>query len=311
MKIQTFSIVTGTEACDAHCDFCVSHTTGFEELPKEDALNKTNFRKAVKLATMGGCTTVLFTGKGEPTLYPAEITEYLNLFLEMGEPFPFLELQTNAIRIGQVAAKASPKEDSIDPFLTYLQDWRLMGLNTIAISTVGVDPNWNKQTYLHHRDVEYPDLANTIQTLHKLGYTVRLCVMMQKGMVDSPERLKEVIDWCRVHEVAQLTARPIRKPDDNALHVLGNNSHVDWIREHGLDKEAELRIQGFVEAKGTHIMTLMNGGHEAKVFDMMGQNICLSDCLTTEPANDDIRTLIFYRNGRLTYDWQYKGARLL
>ena len=44
---------------------------------------------------------------------------------------------------------------------------------------------------------------------------------------------------------------------------------------------------------------------------MAGQNICLSDCLTVDSREDDIRTLIFYGDGRLTYDWQYEGAVLL
>ena len=49
----------------------------------------------------------------------------------------------------------------------------------------------------------------------------------------------------------------------------------------------------------------------AKIYDVAGQNVCLADCLTIKPTTDDIRTLIFYGDGRLTYDWQYEGALLL
>jgi hypothetical protein len=51
--------------------------------------------------------------------------------------------------------------------------------------------------------------------------------------------------------------------------------------------------------------------HGAEVFDVDGQNVCMSDCLTNDASNGDIRTLIFYSNGRITYDWQYEGAVLL
>lgn len=58
-------------------------------------------------------------------------------------------------------------------------------------------------------------------------------------------------------------------------------------------------------------MTLMHGAHAAKVYDVDGQNVCVSDCLTVEAAGDDIRTLIFFADGKICYDWQHPGARIL
>lgn len=202
--------------------------------------------------------------------------------------------------------------DAQEALLSHLMTWQSLGLNTIAISTTGTKNEWNRQTYLHHRGTEYPDLSKTVTYLNNHGFTVRLCVMMQKGMVDSPERLLNVIDWCRDHDVAQLTARPIRKPSKHhadPLKVI--NDYDRWVETYGLDEDIESEIRNYVNEKGTHIMTLMHGGHEAKVYDFNGQNICLSDCLTVEAKADDIRTLIFYADGRLTFDWQYRGARLL
>ena len=85
MKIQSLSVVAGTKACDASCPFCISKMTGFSELPKEGQLNVTNFKKAIQLARIGGCETLLVTGKGEPTLYPKQITELLQY---SGDAFP-------------------------------------------------------------------------------------------------------------------------------------------------------------------------------------------------------------------------------
>src|SRR5258708_843709 len=66
MKIQTFTIVAGSLACDARCPFCVAEMTPAHgttlTLP---APNWRNFEKACQLALMSGVTTVLITGKGE------------------------------------------------------------------------------------------------------------------------------------------------------------------------------------------------------------------------------------------------------
>ena len=58
-------------------------------------------------------------------------------------------------------------------------------------------------------------------------------------------------------------------------------------------------------------MTIMNGNNRAKVYDADGQNLCVSDCLTYEPGSDDIRTLIFYSDGKIMFSWEFNGARLL
>jgi hypothetical protein len=51
--------------------------------------------------------------------------------------------------------------------------------------------------------------------------------------------------------------------------------------------------------------------HGAIVYDLHGQNICLTNALTIEPRSDEIRQLIFFPDGHLRYDWQYKGAIIL
>ena len=55
-------------------------------------------------------------------------------------------------------------------------------------------------------------------------------------------------------------------------------------------------------------MKLMHG---ATVYDVAGQNVCLSNCLTVGKTDEDIRQLIFFPDGKISYDWQHEGARLL
>ena len=66
MHFQTFSIVVGTRACNASCPFCISKQTGLFGTPIK--VNWRNFHIACNLAQKANTTTVLLTGKGEPTL---------------------------------------------------------------------------------------------------------------------------------------------------------------------------------------------------------------------------------------------------
>lgn len=302
MRIHTFSIVVGTRACNASCPFCVSHMTGFKEMPGRGAIFAPNFEKACRLAQLRESTTVLMTGKGEPTLYPEEITEYLELLTPWR--FPLIELQTNALDIGWLARDGAAR-DSKRLTRETLTGWRELGLNTIAISVVSEQPKHNTEVYLNRsRHKDYPDLARTIAFLHEIGFTVRLCVMMQKGAVDSPNRVDELITFCRETEVDQLTIRPIRK---TAAPTQSGSTSL-YVSQRGIDTHEIDAIRSWVKDHGTHLMSLMHG---AAVYDIAGQNVCLSDCLTVDPSGDDIRTLIFYSDGRLAYDWQYDGATIL
>jgi len=296
MKIQTLSIVVGTRACDARCPFCVSKMTGFGPLPPAGgSVNWLNFCKACRLAQIGGTTTVLLTGKGEPTLYPTEIGNYLEALKPYG--FPLVELQTNGMAIGRLAATGAAPVPDLDK--ATLKRWQSLGLNTVAVSAAGIEPEINAAVY--GRD--YPQLDRLADYLHGLGFTVRLCLMMLRGGVDSPENLFTALDFCRRHGIEQVTARPIRQP-----RASKNDAAAAFVASRGLSPEEEAEIGRWAERHGTRLLSLMHG---AVVYDVAGQNFCLSDCLTVDPQGDDIRTLIFYSDGRLAYDWQYDGALML
>ena len=294
MKIQTLSVVVGTQACDADCPFCVSKQTGFHDLPKNRGINLRNLKKAEKLAKLSGTTTVLLTGKGEPVLYPEEIGTYVAI---LGKQFPFIELQTNGKQLGKLALTG--KCDVAIKNST-LYDWYEDGLDTIALSAVDIDDKNNRQIY----GDDYPGLAVIIQYLHQFGFSIRLCIMMHDGMIDRPEKVQTVIDFCREHHVAQLTIRPIRA----AANSEPGHPVTSYVRQNQIDLVHLDVIQKEIQEMGTKLLSLSHG---ATVYDVNGQNVCLSDCLTLEPYHDDIRTMIFYSDGRIAYDWQYHGAVFL
>ncbi|MEI7718347.1 MAG: radical SAM protein [archaeon] len=157
MKIQTFNIVAGTTACNASCPFCISRMTPSDGVNERlQKINWINFRKACEMAKTNGVNTVLFTGKGEPLLFPNQITEFLKEMEKFN--FPIVELQTNALELGRNPKKLNP----------YLKKWRNLGLNTFVLSIVHYKDDQNKKIY--SPNTEYINLEKTIKYLHEKGF---------------------------------------------------------------------------------------------------------------------------------------------
>ena len=115
--------------------------------------------------------------------------------------------------------------------------------------------------------------------------------------------LQELIGFAREHKVEQLTIRPVNKPSTSRELEAFN-----WTEEHHLRPEELEEICTYLESHGSLLMTLIHG---ASVYDVYGQNVCLTDSLTIAAQTDDLRQLIFFPDGHLRYDWQYPGAILL
>ena len=288
MNIQTFSIVAGNEACNARCPFCVAGMTPSMTYAKSrPKINWRNFDIAAKLAKQNGATTAMITGKGEPTLFPNQISEYLSQLRK--HDFPIIELQTNALLFERPEYKS------------HLENWYDLGLSLIAISTVDVEKEKNKAVYTPHK--EYMNLDATITKLHSIGYSTRLAMVMTRGNVETVTDIKRVISYAKRNDIAQLTVRPVTKPKGSR-----NDSISDWISEQCVPESQITEITDYLEANGTRLRELTHGGI---VYDVDGQNICLTNCLTNKPEEDKMRQLIFFPDGKISYDWQYEGARIL
>jgi len=390
MKITTFSIVSGGSACNARCPFCVARMTPDNGVgTKEPEVNWRNFRKACLLARQSNVTTVLVTGKGEPTLFPNQITSYLERLQEF--EFPMIEMQTNGICI----ADGKVTEE-------HLQRWYDLGMTTIAISIVSYDPAKNHQIYLPYRkrvvpapqqkpvgdgrpgtlaqvspgwyeqgltrasdgslvphdpagsaprsvaDDEpdtlpsarfpggepprapsrlpllsdqpslgkelserasressgYIDLPALIAKLHKpeRRFSVRLSCILANGFIDSASELQNLLAFARENGVEQMTLIPVTKPNDSK-----DLEAFEWISQHHVRDEQWAEIRDFVERAGRKLMTLPHG---AVIYDVGGQNLNLSNCLTVDADGEQIRTLIFFPDGHARYDWAHEGAIL-
>lgn len=291
MKIKTFSIVAGSMACNGRCPFCVAGMTPSLGINlKEPEINWRNFDIACKLARQSGVTTAMITSKGEPTLFPRQVTK----FLEHMRPynFPLIEIQTNGIMLAE-------KRDN---FKEHLQDWHKLGMTTIAISIVHYEPEMNRQVYLPYKQ-EYIDLPELVRFLHCLGFSVRLTCVAVRNFIDNVEKLNNLVNFAKLNRVEQLTLTPVNKTD--------HAEHEDirkWVDEHYLLPEQFNSIKHYLADNGAMLLKL---NHGTIVYDLYGQNICLSNCLTVQPEAEEMRNLIFFPDGHLRYNWQYPGAILL
>jgi MoaA/NifB/PqqE/SkfB family radical SAM enzyme len=287
MKIQTLSILCGTTACNARCPFCVSkmtHDGGMKAKPIRT--NWRNFETACQLAERAGVTTAMITGKGEPTLWPNLVLEYIS---RLRGRFPLIELQTNGLPLHDL---------DTEEFI------RVMGgLTTVAISVVHWDDEVNREVYCPGR--EYPSLTSLIDRLHDIGVSVRLNCVMTKGRVDRWEAVQGMLSFCQRHKVEQFTLMPVSRPPRN-----GDARVTEWVEENQLYTHTLKEIQNKLKHEGTLLMELAHG---AEVFDYEGQNVCLSNCLEPHRLTDKsvMRNLIFYPDGHLRYDWDHAGAIII
>lgn len=289
MKVHALNLVAGTSLCNAKCPFCIAKMTPNNGIAiKEPGINLRNLGKACALSKMSNAATVKITGKGEPLLFPDQITKYL---VEIKKyDFPLIELQTNGILLWEQREK----------YLNYLKEWYELGLNTIIISIVHYDDEKNRQTFIPHKK-KY-DLSGLIAHLHNSGFSVRLSCILASGLIDSKDKIERLIAFARQNNVEQLTLIPVNKPNDSESPEVSK-----WVEEHQLGMEAQKDIMSFLAKEGHELMRLAHG---AIVYDVGGQNVYISDCLTL-PRQGELRHLIFYPDGHIAYDWQYKGGILI
>jgi molybdenum cofactor biosynthesis enzyme MoaA len=238
-------------------------------------------------------STVLLTSKGEPLLWPDLITDYLGRLQDY--EVPFTELQTSGIRFQQDRERL---EDA-------LHIWRNTGLTTVSLSVVHYENEMNQRIYTPKK--QYPDLATTIKMIRAYNLSVRLNCMLVKDFIDTPEKVCQLLSFAQENDVAQVTIRPITAstgsmPDKRAEEVrdwtLGNTPTVIQL----------LDIVEYFEKEAVFLRSLPHG---AKIFDYKGQNLCVTNCLTLEPNDEQLRQIIWFPDGRISYDWRYPGARLL
>lgn len=284
MKTNTFSVVVGTAACNAACPYCVSKMTQTAAC-KMHQFDWRKFKTACQIAKQAsnGLISVLLTGKGEPLLWPDDIEEYLRL---MDGEFPLVDLQTNGILLDRVP----------------LKKWAGLGLTLVCISIAHYDPHKSNEIMGIEGDFNYLVAAKVVQDA---GLSVRLNCTMTDQCYDHSD-LEMMVSRCKTYGIDQLTMREVAQPDyqDDQSH----NPVADWVTEHRVDGASE-ELRAYILASGG--VELLRLPHGASVFDFLGQNVSISNCLTGTTNPEEIRQIIVLPDGRVMYDWRFQGARIL
>lgn len=291
MKFKLFSVVVGTEACIASCPFCVSCEKPNKENLKTQEINVRNLKIAANLATRSNVDTVMLTSRGEPLLFPDEITTYLTELQPF--KFPFIELQTNGILLYKQKEK----------YIPYLKKWYELGLTTITISTVSENEELNRKNYLPNES-QYIDLPELIKMLHEIGFSLRLTCVCCKNTMDTPNKVLSYILYAKKHKVEQVTLRPVNDE-------YRRESTQKWIKDNKLDSIQISKLKSFLDEAGTKLLEIDRIG---TIYDVEGQNVCFSVPLNkytrdTDPENG--RQLIFFPDGHIRYEWEMSGGILL
>ena len=292
MEIQTASICVGGSACPNACPFCVAEQTpSMGVQPKPSPVDWRKFGAFLRAISMFRISTVLLTSKGEALIWKPLITDYLKRLQPCG--VPFVELHTSGVLL------QNPESGH------ELDTWADLGLTTVALSVVHYDDAINAECYRK----PYPPLVETIKRIRSVGLTVRLNCMLVKGWIDTPEGVNQLLAFAKANDVAQVTIRPITAsdtppPDARAAEVQA------WTRLHTPDENQLRTILNEYDGLGSEARLLQELPHGAKVFDVNGQNLCVSNCLTHDPNSNTLRQIIWIDN-QIIHDWRFPGARLL
>ena len=288
-KIQTLSLVTGTEACDARCPFCISKMTPNHQLGlRQTEINFDAFSEVCRRAFEGRVETVMLTGKGEPTLFSEQLGQYLMHLAKSEVEFqykvPSVELQTNGIRIAS-------RPDVYDPLLS---NWSSMGLDLAAISVVSFDEAKNRAIYTPYLR-RYISLSELVDRLHQHGIRARLACIMMNGIIDTPALVAQMVEFAKEIGADELTLRPVNRPETTQ-----NSMVVDFIDGHLLNQKQKDDIADYLYRTGRVVNEMSFG---ATIFDVGGQNVCLTNSLTLDKDGKELRQLIFYPDGQIATSW--------
>lgn len=295
-KMYIFNVLVGTRACDARCRCCISGMTPPRGISlKEVPINWDRFDRALQYAKGWQAETEMLTGKGEPALYLNQITEYLRrtkMFEEANNfHFKTKEIQTNGIKIGQKP----------EVYNRFLKEWKALGLETVSISIVHFEAEPNRKFYIPYQK-SYIDLPKLINRLHNNGLRARLSCIFIKGQIDSPQKVVELIDYARENHADELTIRSMSKPDRSE-----NEDIYKWVEENEISLEQKKQITAKIWRLGEPVRPYPWG---AVVFDVKGQNVCLTNCISPDDLPGTHRLLVFFPQGDIATGWT-ADAKLL
>jgi len=279
-KIYSVSALVGNGSCNANCSFCAGKYLRPEA--KENKLYYKNLEAAIKLSARYGGWSLSLTSSGEATCDPEALTRALEVYdrcAKQGAYFPNVNLFSNGILFGD--------EDFCN---TYLDTWRELGLNNVAISIHEVEEDKQAEVY----GVEsYPKLETIVENIERHGLGVRATLLLRKDGIDNYKKYHEAVDTLISKGIKNITSWPIGNPDNSRNRFTPRRRDLLGIR-------AWLKLN----AKICH-GHVWGGG----VYDYHGNILRYTNYVTKHnPHKDFVRQLVVFQDGTVAYSWIREGA---
>ena len=279
-KVYSVSALVGDGKCNGRCEFCAGEYLRPEA--KGSKLYDKNLEAAIKLSARYGGWSLSLTSSGEPTCDPDALTDALKIYqkcTQQGAYFPNVNLFTNGILFGdeQFCEK-------------YLEIWRELGLNNIAISIHSVDEKEQAAIYgLNH----YPNLTQIVKNIEKHGVGVRGTLLLRKGGVDNSKKYSSAIKTLIEKGIDNITSWPIGNPNGTRTKFTPSRLGLFGIRR-WLHRNAKI-CHGHVWGGG--------------VFDYKGSILRYTTYVTKHNRKKDfVRQLVVFQDGTVAYSWIREGA---
>ena len=279
-NIYSVSALVGNGACNADCGFCAGKY--LRPQAGKNKLYDKNLEAAIKLSARHGGWSLSLTSSGEPTCDPDSFTSALQIYqkcAQQGAYFPNVNLFTNGILFGS--------EKFCDK---YLDAWRELGLNNIAVSIHSAD---EKEQALVYGVKSYPALETIVSNVEKHGLGVRATLLLRKGGVEDSSKYEEAVNALIEKRIRNITSWPIGNPDGTRTAYTPSRWNLFGIQR-WLHKNAKL-CHGHVWGGG--------------VFDYNGTILRYTDYVTKhDPEKDFVRQLVVFQDGTVAYSWIKEGA---
>jgi MoaA/NifB/PqqE/SkfB family radical SAM enzyme len=279
-KIYSVSALVGNGKCNGNCSFCSGRY--LRPQAKESKLYDKNFEAAIKLSARYGGWSLSLTSSGEATCDPEALTRALEIYnkcAKQGAYFPNVNLFTNGILFGD--------EKFCDK---YLDTWRSLGLNNIAVSIHSVNEKEQAAVYgIKH----YPDLTKIVANIQKHSLGVRATLLLRKNGVDDYKKYAAAVKTLIKKGINNITSWPVGNPDASR-------------NEYTPSRAGLLGIQLWLRLNAKLCHGHVWGG---AVYDYRGSILRYTAYVTKhDPKKEFVRQLVVFQDGTVAYSWIREGA---
>lgn len=272
MSICIPSLIDDVFFCNKNCPYCVSKMTG---TGKGEAISYRfleNLKKARTMALLSGATSIILTGKTEPTLNMRIVAKVCKFFKD----FP-IEIQTNGILLDE-------------KMISSFED---LGIDTIAVSIDSYS--------------QLVGMKSTFELISEMGFNSRITVNLTDRVLYDMDygTFEDTLKLVKTIGINQLSFRRITIPN-YAIDTEESKKTQEWIRNNVDQDKATEFLKGYTDylenSKDSHF--LYNLAFGAKLYMVDGISCTHFEyCIQDDHSEEDIRSLIYYEDGHLSSTW--------